>query len=55
MMIKKVAGVAIILLGLFLLVTPFTPGAWIIFVGLEFLGIRLAFWQKIKDWWRGVK
>ena len=46
---KKVAGVFLVLWGLFALVTPFTPGSLLIFVGLELLGIRLLFAEKIKD------
>jgi len=45
---KKIVGVILILVGLLALVTPFTPGSWLVFVGLEFIGIRLAAWQKIK-------
>jgi len=46
---KKVIGVILILLGLFALVTPFTPGSWLVFVGLEFFGVRFAVWEKIKN------
>ncbi len=46
--IKKVVGVILILVGLAALVTPLTPGSWLIFVGFEFLGIRMLFWDKIK-------
>jgi uncharacterized protein YqgC (DUF456 family) len=49
---KKVLGVTLIIVGLLALVTPFTPGSWLVFVGLEFLGIRLLAWDKIKRWWR---
>ena len=45
---KKIAGIILILLGFFGLVTPFTPGSWLIFVGFELLGFRLAIWDKIK-------
>ena len=48
-LVKKIAGVILILYGLFALVTPFTPGSLLIFVGLELLGIRLLFVEKIKD------
>jgi hypothetical protein len=46
--LKKVAGVLIILLGILIFITPFTPGSWIIFVGLELLGIRMAVWERMK-------
>lgn len=46
---KKIVGVILIIIGFLALVTPFTPGSWLIFVGLELLGIRLAVWDKIKN------
>lgn len=46
---KIIIGLILIAYGFFALITPFTPGSWLIFVGLELLGIRLAFWEKIKD------
>ncbi len=48
---KKIIGVIFIIYGFIALITPFTPGSWLIFVGLEFLGVRLAFWEKIKNKW----
>lgn len=54
--LKKTAGVVCIILGLAALVTPLTPGAWLVFVGLELLGVRLLFWWRIKDrFWRKPK
>ena len=50
--VKKGTGVALILLGLLALFTPFTPGSWAVFIGLELLGVRLAFWRKIAEWWK---
>ena len=47
--VKKIAGAVLILWGIFALMTPFTPGSLLIFVGLELLGIRLLFVEKIKD------
>ncbi|MBI5644995.1 hypothetical protein HY970_02745 [Candidatus Kaiserbacteria bacterium] len=52
---KIVVGIILILLGILALVTPFTPGSWLAFVGLEFLGIRLAAWDRFKNWWLGRK
>ncbi len=51
---KRVAGVLCIIIGFLALVTPFTPGSWLIFVGLTLLGItievsedhRFASWAK---------
>ena len=48
--VKKILGVMLILIGLIALVTPFTPGSWLVFVGLGFFGARLAFWEKILAW-----
>jgi uncharacterized protein YqgC (DUF456 family) len=47
--IKIVVGVILIILGFLALITPLTPGSWLIFVGLELLGFRLAIWEKIKE------
>ncbi len=46
--LKKTIGVILLLAGLFALVTPLTPGSGLIFVGLELLGIRILFVEKIK-------
>ncbi len=46
--IKKIVGVILVLIGLAALITPFTPGSWLIFVGLELLGLRFLLWDKIK-------
>ncbi|MFH1170413.1 MAG: PGPGW domain-containing protein [Candidatus Vogelbacteria bacterium] len=51
-MIRKIIGVFLIIIGLLALVTPFTPGTWLIFVGLEFFGFRILFLEKIKAWFR---
>ena len=51
--IKKVVGVILILLGITALITPFTPGSWLIFVGLELLGFRLFFYDYLKKLWSG--
>ena len=47
---KKIIGVGLIIIGFLALITPFTPGAWLIFIGLELLGVRILFWDKIKNW-----
>ena len=46
---KKIIGIVFLIIGLTALVTPFTPGSWLIFVGLEFLGLRFLFWERIKN------
>ena len=46
---KKIIGIIAIILGIIALITPFTPGAfWLIFLGLELLGIHFVFGEKIK-------
>ena len=50
--IKKIIGILVIVIGLLALVTPFTPGSWLIFVGLELFGFRMLFWDKIKPWFQ---
>jgi uncharacterized membrane protein HdeD (DUF308 family) len=53
--LRLLIGILCIALGLLALVTPLTPGSWLVFVGLEFIGIRLAIWHKLVDWRRGKK
>lgn len=45
---KRTIGIILIVIGLLALITPFTPGSWLIFIGLELIGIRILFWDKIK-------
>ncbi len=47
---RKVVGVVLILVGFLSLVTPATPGAWLILIGLEFLGLRLLLHDKLVAW-----
>jgi len=47
-LLKKITGVLLIIVGILALITPFTPGSWLIFIGLELFGIRVLFWDKIK-------
>lgn len=39
---RKIIGIVLIVLGALALLTPFTPGSWLIFIGLGFLGFRLV-------------
>lgn len=48
--IKKAIGIVLIISGLIALFTPFTPGSWLIFVGLSYFGFRFWLWDKIKIW-----
>jgi len=47
---KKVVGAILMILGLLALVTPATPGSWLILVGLEFLGLRLLLSDRLLTW-----
>jgi protein-S-isoprenylcysteine O-methyltransferase Ste14 len=46
--IRIVVGVILILLGLAALLTPLTPGSWLVPIGLELLGLRVL----LRDWAR---
>ena len=52
---KMFLGAVLLVIGLLALITPLTPGAWLIFVGLELLGIRLIVWDKKKKTFRWYK
>lgn len=52
---KKVIGIVLIILGIVSLITPLTPGSWLIFIGLEFIGVRISFWDKIKEKLKNMK
>jgi hypothetical protein len=44
---KKVLGYTLVVVGVIALIAPIIPGAPIIFIGLELLGFRLLFLDKI--------
>jgi hypothetical protein len=51
------AGIILILLGVAAFFTPLTPGSWLAVIGLEFLGVRVAYGpylkaarRKIREW-----
>ena len=48
--LKMTGGIILIAIGFLALVTPLTPGAWLMFIGLELIGVRLTLWDKIKEW-----
>lgn len=50
--IKKVIGIILILVGLAALITPLTPGSWLIFIGLELLGVHVLLPDRLKFWKR---
>jgi len=47
---KNIVGIVLILVGLFALLTPLSPGSWLILVGLEFLGLRILLQDKLLAW-----
>lgn len=42
-------GIFLVVFGLFALLTPITPGAWLGLIGLELLGFGFLIPQKIRD------
>mgnify|MGYP001573738839 CR=1 FL=1 len=48
--IKKTIGVILVIIGLVALITPLTPGSWLALIGLELLGLRILFYDKLKFW-----
>lgn len=46
--LKKAIGWFLVIFGFLALITPLTPGGVLFFVGLEILGLRIVFFDKIK-------
>jgi sulfite exporter TauE/SafE len=44
--LKVIVGILLLLLGLFALLTPLTPGSWLALIGLEMLGLGFL-WRWI--------
>ncbi len=47
--LKKAVAWFLVIFGFFALITPLTPGGLLFFVGLELLGLRFVFTDKIKQ------
>ena len=45
--IKKTIGIILILIGLTALFTPLTPGSWLVFIGLQLLGLQILLSNKL--------
>ena len=45
---KRTIGIVLIGLGVLALLTPFTPGAWLALIGLEFLGAHSVILDKLR-------
>ena len=52
--VKKAFGLVLIFIGLFALVTPMTPGAWLIFIGAELLGWKFFLNHRLTLWLRNL-
>ena len=50
--VRKVTGVIMVVVGLLSIVTPFTPVGFLLVLGLEILGVRVLFWDKLKNWFK---
>jgi hypothetical protein len=48
--VRYTVGIILILVGLFALLTPLTPGSWLALVGLELLGLRILLRDKLLAW-----
>ena len=48
--LRYTIGIILILLGFLALVTPLTPGSWLILIGLELLGLRILLRDKLLAW-----
>ena len=48
--VKKTVGVVFIVLGFLALITPLSPGSWLILIGLELLGLRLLLENRLRRW-----
>lgn len=45
--LKKTIGITLVVIGFIALVTPLTPGGFLFIIGLELLGIRFLFFDKL--------
>jgi hypothetical protein len=48
--LRYTIGIILILMGLVALLTPLTPGSWLIPIGLELLGLRILLRDKLLAW-----
>jgi uncharacterized protein YqgC (DUF456 family) len=53
--LKIILGVLCIVIGLAALFTPLTPGSWLIFVGIELLGLTFLLPKGVHDRWMKLK
>jgi hypothetical protein len=50
---RKTLGVILIIMGFLALVTPFTPGSWLILIGFELVGLRLLLKGRLRFLFKG--
>ncbi len=50
---RKTLGIILIVLGFLALITPFSPGSWLMLIGLEILGFGFLFEGKLSCFFRG--
>lgn len=48
--VRIAAGIVCIILGFLALVTPLTPGSWLILIGFELLGLEFLTGPRIDRW-----
>ena len=53
--LKIFIGIFFIILGLLIHFVPLLPGSWVIFIGLEILGIRLLLQKKFREKFKNSK
>ncbi len=53
--LRRILGLVCLLFGFVALVTPMTPGAWLILVGLELLGLGFLIPRPIRRYWDAFK
>ena len=46
--LRKIAGVLLIIIGLIALFTPLTPGSWLAIIGLQLLGLEFLWHDYLK-------
>jgi hypothetical protein len=52
---RKSLGIICIILGFLALITPLTPGSWLILIGLEILGLGFLLDGKVFRWLKGKR
>lgn len=55
LILRRAAGCVLVAFGLFALVTPLTPGAWLGLLGLELLGLSRLMPERVRTPWNAYK